>query len=95
MSMSVVPSISFSELTAIVDSVAPVVSVVSVTSVSLVPSDVVALASGNPVDDVKSVPSSVETVEMPVDSLALSSIDVPDDDSVFEDVRSEDVSCPK
>lgn len=84
-----VPSTSSTVLTSIVDSVAPAVSVVSVTSVSLVPSEVVALTS----DDVKSVPSS-ETVEMPVDSVALS--EVPVDDSISEDVWSSDeVDSPK
>lgn len=84
-----VPSTSSTVLISIVDSVAPAVSVVSVTSVSLVPSEVVALISG----DVRSVPSS-ETVEMPVDSVALS--EVPVDESKSEDVwSSEDVDSPK
>lgn len=55
-------------------------SVVSVTSVSLVPSEVVALASDEPVDDVMSVPSA-ETVEMPVDSVASSPVPVDDSTS--------------
>lgn len=64
-------------LTAIVDSVGPAVSVVSVASVSSVPDDVAPLASGKSVDDVTSVPSW-ETVEIPVVSVA-SSPDTVDD----------------
>lgn len=66
---TVVPSTSPSVLTAMVDSVGPAESVVSVASVSPVPSD-----PGTFVDD--SVPSSGETVEIPVASVAAPS-DVP------------------
>lgn len=64
-------STSSSVLTVIVDSVAPAVSVVSVTSVALVPSEVVALESGKSVDEVISVApvtvASVTPSSVPVD----------------------------
>lgn len=87
---TVVPSTSESVVTD--DSVDAAASVVSVASVSSVPSDVAPDESDD--EDVTSVPSSEEAVELSVDSVAPSDVNV--DESKSEDVvSSEDDDAEK